>query len=216
MIPSYWQNALAYLTNTDEVIAGLIVSYPDAVLKNQGNPFSTLTRAVVGQQISIKAADAIWQRLEAQLETISPPHFLVVEEDTLRQCGLSRQKISYLSAIARAFEEGTLTPSRWERMSDEEVVSQLREIRGIGQWTAEMFLIFHLNRPDVLPLTDLGLLNAIQLHYGSLSRQQRRLEADNSHICGLMARLQTLPTYGIAWLLVCETATGTLILIKEA
>jgi DNA-3-methyladenine glycosylase II len=172
MIPSYWQDATKDLTRTDEVMAGLIAAYPDAALKNQGNPFHTLTRAVVGQQISIKAADAIWQRLEAQLETISPQQLLTVEEDTLRQCGLSRQKISYLTAIARAFEEGTLTPSKWTGMSDGEVVRQLMEIRGIGQWTAEMFLIFHLNRPDVLPLTDLGLLNAIQLHYGRLSKSE--------------------------------------------
>ena len=172
MIPSYWQDALAYLTNTDEIMAGLIVSYPDEVLKNHNNAFHTLMRAVVGQQISIKAADAVWQRLEAQLETISPQQFLTFGEDALRQCGLSRQKISYLTAIARAFEEGILIPSKWHGMNDEEVVRQLVEIRGIGQWTAEMFLIFHLHRPDVLPLADLGLLNAIQLHYGSLSKTE--------------------------------------------
>jgi DNA-3-methyladenine glycosylase II len=172
MIPSYWQDATNYLTRNDEVMAGLIVSYPDAVLKNQGNPFYTLTRAVVGQQISIKAAEAIWQRLEAQLETISPSQLLRVGEDKLRQCGLSRQKISYLSASACAFENGILTPSKWPDMSDREVTSQLVGIRGIGQWTAEMFLIFHLHRPDVLPLSDLGLLNAIRVHYGSLNQAE--------------------------------------------
>lgn len=172
MIPSYWQDALAYLTRTDKVIAGLIVSYPDAVLLNHDNPFSTLMRAVVGQQISVKAADAIWQRLSVQLETISASQFLTIEEDQLRQCGLSRQKITYITAIARAFEEKTLTPSRWERMSDEEVISQLVSIRGIGKWTASMFLIFYLHRPDVLPLSDLGLINAIRLHYGNLSASE--------------------------------------------
>ena len=172
MTPSYWQDATNYLTKTDEVMAGLIVSYPDAVLKNQGNPFSTLIRAVVGQQISVKAADAVWQKLEAQLETISPPQLLKVGEDVLKQCGLSRQKISYLIGIARAFEEGILTPNKWPQMSDHEVASQLMEIRGIGQWTAAMFLIFYLNRPDVLPLTDLGLLNAIQFHYGSTNKSE--------------------------------------------
>ena len=172
MIPSYWQDALAHLNRTDKVIAGLIVSYPDAVLNNQGNPFQTLMRAVVGQQISVKAAEAIWQRLSGQLETISPSQFLIVEKELLRQCGLSRQKIDYITAIAHAFESETLTPSRWERMSDEEVSSQLVSIRGIGQWTAEMFLIFHLHRPNVLPLSDLGLLNAIRLHYGSLTKSE--------------------------------------------
>jgi DNA-3-methyladenine glycosylase II len=119
MIPSYWSDAIAYLTRTDEIVATLIAAYPDAVLTNQNNPFYTLMRAVVGQQISVKAADAVWQRLEGQLETISPSQFLAVEEDNLRQCGLSRQKIGYITAIARAFEEGTLTPSTWTRMSDE-------------------------------------------------------------------------------------------------
>jgi DNA-3-methyladenine glycosylase II len=172
MIPSYWQDAVAHLTLRDEVLAGLIVSYGDEVLLSQGSPFQTLIKAVVGQQISVKAAEAIWQRLKRQLETISPKKLLTVEAEQLRQCGLSRQKIDYLTAIARAFEEETLTPSRWSRMSDEEVVSQLVGIRGIGQWTAQMFLIFHLHRPDVLPLSDLGLLNAIRLHYGSLTKSE--------------------------------------------
>ncbi len=172
MIPHYWQDAIAYLTRTDKVIAGLIASYSDEVLYSHGNPFHTLMRAVVGQQISVKAADAIWQRLEGKLETISTSQFLTVGEDDLRQCGLSRQKIGYITAIARAFEQETLTPSNWQSMSDQEVVSQLVAIRGIGQWTAEMFLIFHLHRPDILPLSDLGILNAIRLHYGSLRESE--------------------------------------------
>lgn len=166
MIPPYWQEAIAYLAPKDRVIAELIVSYPDAVMRNYNNPFYTLMRAVVGQQISVKAASAIWQRLEKQLEVIYPSQVLAVEEDQLRQCGLSRQKISYIREIARAFEEKILTPNTWETMSDREIVNQLTTIRGIGQWTAEMFLIFHLHRPDVLPLSDLGLLKAIQLLYG--------------------------------------------------
>jgi DNA-3-methyladenine glycosylase II len=170
MIPSYWQDAISHISRSDEVIAGLIASYPDAILINRGNPCQTLIRAVVGQQISVIAADTIWQRLEKQLKTISPGQLLAVEEEKLRQCGLSRQKISYIISIARAFKEGILTPNTWEQMSDEEVISQLVAIRGIGKWTAEMFLIFHLNRPDVLPLSDLGLLNAIKIHYGSLTK----------------------------------------------
>jgi DNA-3-methyladenine glycosylase II len=172
MIPSYWQDALTYLTSTDKIMAGLIASYPDESLKNRNNPFYTLIRAVVGQQISIKAAEAIWQRVEAQIKVISPSQFLKVEEDKLRQCGLSRQKIDYMTGIARAFEEGIFTSSRWETMNDQEVVSQLVGIRGIGKWTAEMFLIFHLHRPDVLPLADLGLINAIRLYYSSNSKEE--------------------------------------------
>ena len=127
-------------------------------------------RAVVGQQISIKAAAVIWQRLESRIEVFSPVYFLRVEEDLLRQCGLSRNKIIYLKAIALAFEEQRLTPDLWRQMSDDEVVKQLLKIKGIGQWTADMFLIFYLNRPDVLPLSDIGLLNGIKHHYGNLSK----------------------------------------------
>lgn len=171
-IPPYWQDATTDLALRDEVMAGLIASYLDEVLLNHDNPFQTLIRAVVGQQISVKAADAIWKRLERHLETISPSQLLTVGEDDLRRCGLSRQKIGYMSAIAHAFEEGILIPNTWNRMSDDEVVSQLVGIRGIGKWTAEMFLIFHLHRPDVLPLSDLGLLKAIQVHYGSLTKSE--------------------------------------------
>ena len=170
MIPSYWQDALVYLTAQDWVMAQLIEAYPNQVLKTQGNPFVTLVRAVVGQQISIKAADAIWSRLESRIEVFSPAYFLTVEEDSLRECGLSRPKISYLKAIALAFENQLLTPNCWDRMSDEEVIQQLLKIRGIGQWTAEMFLIFYLNRPDILPLSDMGLLNAIKRHYNNPSK----------------------------------------------
>jgi DNA-3-methyladenine glycosylase II len=172
MIPSYWQDALVYLTAQDAVMAQLIEAYPNQVLKTQGNPFVTLMRAVVGQQISIKVADAIWSRLESRIEMFSPAYFLTVEEDLLRECGLSRPKIRYLKAIALAFENQLLTPDCWDRMSDEEVIKQLLKIRGIGQWTAEIFLIFYLNRPDILPLSDLGFLNAIKRHYGCDSKAE--------------------------------------------
>jgi DNA-3-methyladenine glycosylase II len=170
MVPSYWQDALIHLTAQDGVMAKLIDTYPNDVLQNQGNPFITLMRAVVGQQISIKAAAVIWQRLESRIEVFSPVYFLRVEEDLLRQCGLSRNKIIYLKAIALAFEEQRLTPDLWRQMSDDEVVKQLLKIKGIGQWTADMFLIFYLNRPDILPLSDIGLLNGIKHHYGNLSK----------------------------------------------
>lgn len=171
MIPSYWQDALSYLTAQDAVLAKLIEAYPNEVLKTHGNPFSTLMRAVVGQQISIRAADAIWYRLESQIEVFSPAYFLTVEENLLRECGLSRPKISYLKAIALAFENQLLTPDHWHKMSDDEVIKQLLKIRGIGQWTAEMFLIFYLNRPDILPLSDIGLLNAIKRHYNCQGKE---------------------------------------------
>jgi DNA-3-methyladenine glycosylase II len=147
-------------------MAELIAAYPRDILLNRQDPFYTLARAVVGQQISIKAADVLWQRLETLLETFSPSHYLEVEQENLRQIGLSRQKISYIAHIAEAFTQGVLVPEGWETMADEAIARQLKSIKGVGTWTAEMFLIFHLHRPNILPLSDLGLVKAINCHYG--------------------------------------------------
>ncbi len=165
--PPYWQEAIEYLAAQDRVMASLIASYPHERMLNHHNPFHTLVKAIVGQQISVKAASAIGQRLESLLGTFSPKHYLALEETELRQCGLSRQKIAYITNVARALEQGKLTPLAWPTMSDEEVIKQLISIKGIGTWTAQMFLIFHLHRPDVLPLGDVGLLKAIAVHYAS-------------------------------------------------
>lgn len=170
MTPFYWQKALKHLQHQDKIIGNLITAYPHETLINHHNPFYTLMRAVVGQQISVKAAEAIWQRLASQLETITPHHFLTIDTEKLRQWGLSRQKINYITNVANAFLEGILTPSTWQEMSDDEIIKQLTQIKGIGKWSAQMFLIFHLHRPDILPLADLGLINAIHLHYGKTTK----------------------------------------------
>ncbi len=162
-IPPYWQKAKVYLCKRDPNMRKIIIAYPHDALFNLHNPFYTLARSIVGQQISVKAADKIWQRLENFI--VSPELFLQIEAQQLRHLGLSRQKINYLTNIAQAFLDSTLTPELWTEMNQEEVVSQLTTIKGIGQWTAEMFLIFHLHSPNILPLSDLGLLNAIKLHY---------------------------------------------------
>jgi DNA-3-methyladenine glycosylase II len=172
MLPLYWPEALAFLSRTDAIMAQLIVRYPTGLLKKNNNPFETLSRAIVGQQISVKAADTVWQRLTEKLETFAPSDLLALEVDILRGCGLSRQKISYLIAIAEAFEQQTLTPDDWEMMNDGEIIDQLVKVKGIGPWTAEMFLIFYLHRPDVFPLTDLGLINAVRLNYGEQSKAE--------------------------------------------
>jgi DNA-3-methyladenine glycosylase II len=172
--PAYWEDATAYLASQDTILAGLITAYPDATLSHNHNPFYTLTRAIVGQQISVKAADAVWLRLESRLDSLSPSAYLACSFAELRECGLSRQKIAYITHIAEAFLEKKLHPPDWEKMTDEEVIKQLTSIRGIGIWTAQMFLIFYLHRPDILPLADLGLLNAIQCHYA----QERKLSKE--------------------------------------
>jgi DNA-3-methyladenine glycosylase II len=170
--PSYWTEALTYLSAKDEILAQLIRGYPDEVLISLNNPFQTLIRAIVGQQISVKAADAVWQRLVKKLENISTQEFLALGEEELKECGLSRPKIAYITNIAKALENKILRPEQWSEMTDKEVIRQLIQIKGVGQWTAEMFLIFHLHRPDVFPVKDLGLINGIRLNYGNLSEAE--------------------------------------------
>ena len=170
-----WQLALNYLATRERVMANLIASYPHEVMLNHHNPFQTLVKAIVGQQISIKAASAISQRLESTLGSWSTEKFLAIEENELRQCGLSRPKIRYITNVASALESGQLTPSLWSEMSDEEVAEQLKSIPGIGTWTAQMFLIFHLRRADILPIGDVGLRKAIETNYGegkSLTKEE--------------------------------------------
>jgi DNA-3-methyladenine glycosylase II len=170
--PPYWQEAITYLSAKDQTLAELIQDYPHQILTRLHNPFHTLMRAVVGQQISVRAADAVWHRLVAKLGNISPQAFLSLTEQELKECGLSRQKIAYITNIANAFESKILIPQQWEEMNDKEVVQQLIQIKGIGPWTAEMFLIFYLHSPDVFPVTDLGLINGVKLHYGNLTKPE--------------------------------------------
>ncbi len=165
--PSYWFKASEYLAARDRIISNLIASYPNDIMTNDLNPFATLVRAIVGQQISVKAASAITSRLESRIGTFSAKDYLAAGEEELRQCGLSRPKIRYITNVAMAFEEGLLTPAQWLEMGDEEIEKQLTSIPGIGKWTAQMFLIFYLHRPDILPLNDIGLLKAVAKHYAS-------------------------------------------------
>ena len=184
--PSYWKEAIQYLSTQDEILAKIITAYPDETLLNSHNPFQTLMKAVVGQQISVKAAAAIGQRLHSLLGEITPQQYLTASEDDLRQCGLSRQKISYLSHIAQAFINDQLTPQDWPSMSDEQVAQQLTAISGIGVWTSQMFLIFHLHRPDILPLSDVGLVKAVQQQYGQAEKTLLIRHRDN---CSAMETL---------------------------
>ncbi len=167
--PDYWQQACRELSRADPVIRQLIQAYPGAVLKSRGNAFETLLRAIVGQQISVKAADAVWARVHAAattgFATLKPEAIHALDIDSLRACGLSRMKAEYASDLAAHFISGKIKPRRWHNMEDEAIIAELVDVRGIGRWTAEMFLIFHLLRPNVWPVDDLGLLKAISLHY---------------------------------------------------
>jgi len=157
------------LCEGDAVMAALLARQPHLSLTTRGDPFITLIRAVVGQQISVKAADSVWVKTLACMgDTATPEGVLAVPVDTLRGCGLSGQKVGYILAIAEGFTDGTVHPDLWDGMTDDEVIDELMALKGIGRWTAEMFLIFNLRRPDVLPLDDLGLLKNYALAYGNV------------------------------------------------
>jgi DNA-3-methyladenine glycosylase II len=166
--PDYWDDALAQLVKRDRILKKIIPRFPDIWLTTRGNPFITLARSICGQQISVKAAESVWQRV--LLECGKRPTPASVQKaglERLRAAGLSGRKAEYILDLSTHFSDKLVQPAKWARMPDEEIIEELTAIRGIGRWTAEMFLIFNLQRPDVLPLDDVGLLNAISLHYFS-------------------------------------------------
>jgi DNA-3-methyladenine glycosylase II len=165
MRPEYWYRAKRSLARRDPVMAGIMRAHPKVFLARRGEPFLTLARAIVGQQISVKAAQSVWDRVLACVGDVTPEKVLLKERPLLRACGLSDRKTEYIADLAQHFANGSIHVDRWPRMSDEDIIAELVEVRGIGRWTAEMFLIFSLLRPDVFPLDDLGLQKGIRLAY---------------------------------------------------
>jgi DNA-3-methyladenine glycosylase II len=163
--PDFWRPAARALAAGDPVMRRLIRRYSGSGLVSRGDPFATLLRSIVGQQISVKAADAVWGRLIACLETPEPARVLAADAQALRDCGLSWRKIEYVGDLAARFVDGRIDPRRWKALADREIVEELTATRGIGVWTVEMLLIFNLMRPDVWPLDDKGLQKAVALHY---------------------------------------------------
>nr|WP_242508791.1 DNA-3-methyladenine glycosylase 2 family protein [Rhodocyclus purpureus] len=155
-------------------MAMLVERYADTALASRGDPFATLARSIVGQQISVPAADSVWRKLAYAVPEFVPEALLATDPVTLRGAGLSARKVEYLVDLAGHFVSGALAVERWSAMSDAEVIAELTAVRGIGVWTAEMFLIFNLLRPDVLPLDDIGLQRAVALHYAGGERPSRR------------------------------------------
>ena len=165
MKPKYWDKAKRALMRRDPVMAAIIRSHPRVHLVPRGEPFHTLARAIVGQQISVAAAQSVWNRFSTLVSVISHEEILKAKTRDLRACGLSGRKCEYISDLAQRFADGKVHVHRWPGMSDDEVIEDLVQVRGIGRWTAEMFLMFNLLRPDVFPLDDLGLRKGIQLAY---------------------------------------------------
>ena len=163
--PRYWSRAVIELADRDSTLRQLIERRRETRLRQRGDPFSALARAIVGQQISTRAAQSVWTRLNDCVANFAPEAVAAADHGTLCSAGLSGQKARYLQDLASHFATGALDPGRWRRMDDESIVGELTQVKGIGRWTAEMFLIFHLLRPDVLPAGDLGLQKAMSLHY---------------------------------------------------
>jgi DNA-3-methyladenine glycosylase II len=165
--PDYWSRACAELSAGDETLRALILSFDGSVLKTRGEPFETLLRAIVGQQISLAAADAIWGRLCAVVDRRAPASVLAADPEVLRCVGLSRRKVDYVRDLALHFVDGRLDPVGLAAEDDDAVIRALTAVHGIGRWTAEMFLIFNLLRPDVWPVDDIGLQKAVARHYAA-------------------------------------------------
>lgn len=163
--PDYWTIATRELAQRDGVMARLILSYPNSVMSSRGQPFYTLVRSVVGQQISVKAADSIWARFVLLVPKVTPKHVLAQSIEHLRSVGLSARKAEYIHAVAEFFVKKRVGQAYWARRSDLEIIEELSSIRGIGRWTAEMFLMFTLLRPNVFPVDDIGLLRGLEKNY---------------------------------------------------
>ena len=179
--PSYWDEACKYLGKRDRVMRKLIPKLGEGRLQSRGDAFTTLARSIVGQQISVKAAQAVWDRfallMPASAGRLAPAAVLALDVAAIRAAGLSTRKVEYVRDLALHFESGAVHVGQWQQMDDEAIIDELVAIRGIGRWTAEMFLIFHLMRPNVLPLDDLGLLKGISHRYFSgepVSRAEAR------------------------------------------
>lgn len=181
-LPDYWEEAKQELMKRDRIMRKLIPQFGDLRLAGRGEPFLTLCRSIVGQQISVAAADAVWNRLMLACIKCTPAHVIAAGPEQLLASGLSKRKTEYILDLAAHFNERRVHVEKWVKMGDEDVISELIQIRGIGRWTAEMFLIFNLLRPDILPLDDLGLLKGISLNYFSgepVSRSDAREVAAN-------------------------------------
>jgi len=163
--PPYWEEAKRHLRKRDPVLRAMIRKYRDAEFATRGDAFQALARAIVGQQISVKAAASIWGRFAVAVCDVKPANVVAATEAQLRACGFSGQKVRYVKDLARRFHEKEVNPRRWPRMDDEAIIEELVQVKGIGRWTVEMFLMFHLRRPDVLPVDDLGLRRAMERAY---------------------------------------------------
>lgn len=192
--PAFWAEACDHLMEKDRVMKRLIPEFGDGCLQTRRDPFMTLARSIVGQQISVIAAQKVWDRFALLPEKVTPANILKLKVDDMRAAGLSARKVEYVVDLALHFDNGSLHVKDWESMSDEAIIKELISIRGIGRWTAEMFLIFYMMRPDVLPLDDIGLIKGISQNYFSGDVVSR---SDAREVASAWAPFRTVATWYI-------------------
>lgn len=173
MTPAYWQDALEHLSQ-DKKMAGLIRRFPKLSLVSRSNAFVTLIRSIVGQQISLAAADNIWAGLEKNIQPLTPNMVLVQTIDDLKSWGLSKQKTHYLHNVAQHFVNNGIQKKYWQNRTFTDIYQELIAIKGVGPWTIEMFGIFYLLEPDIFPMKDLGLIRAINQLYTPTKKAKSR------------------------------------------
>tara|TARA_Y100000022_G_scaffold57794_1_gene49434 strand:+ start:179 stop:802 length:624 start_codon:yes stop_codon:yes gene_type:complete len=159
--PIFWNKAKKELKKKDKKLGKIIDSYPKDFLFSKSDPFLTLARSIVGQQISVKAAQSVWDKLVLKIGKINPEIIYRSHTNTLKSSGLSRQKVIYLKKLSFAFLNKDIKINLWSKMGDDEIIEDLTQIKGIGRWTAEMFLIFNLCRADIFPLDDIGVIKGV-------------------------------------------------------
>jgi len=165
-IPNYWGRAKRILSKRDPVLRKIIKKYKKGFLTTRNEPFFSLCRTIVGQQISTKAADSIWLKFEKKCgQHIIPNRVLRLSSQSLKRAGLSRQKVKYLKNIAKNFKNKSFNVKEIKKMENEEAINYITKLKGLGIWSAEMFLMFNLNRRDIFPVKDIGLLRAISQNY---------------------------------------------------
>jgi DNA-3-methyladenine glycosylase II len=159
---------LNHFKEHDPKMASVIKKVGPLRLQRNRKYFMVLSRSIVSQQISVAAADTIYSRFQKLFDgrTPTPERVAGLKDESLRTAGLSRQKIAYMKDLSRHFLDGTIRPRQLNYLDNEEIIDRLTQVHGIGRWTVEMFLIFSLNRLDVLPVDDLGLRVAVQNIYG--------------------------------------------------
>ena len=164
--PSYWLKAIKILSRKDKVLKNLILKYNDKFLTTRKDIFYSLCKSIIGQQISVQAANSVFKKFEKVCNgKINAKKINKLRPGKLKRCGLSRQKVRGIKELAVKFENKSFDPNKIKFMTDEEAIIYLSSLRQIGRWSAEMILLFTLNRPDIWPVQDIGLLRSISNNY---------------------------------------------------